>query len=241
MMAMDLLTSVLDAHGGLGRWQQFTRVEATLVSGGLLFELKGMPQDPTPRRMTAALQREWASVQPFGADDQRTDFAPDRVAIEKLDGSLVAERLQPRDSFTGHTVTTPWDPLQRAYFNGYALWTYLTSPFLLSLPGISVRELQPVEENGGKLTGLQVQFGPDFASHSTLQEFYFGPELLLARHDYRVDVAGGFQAVQYVSELADVGGILVPTKRRAYRCGEDGKPNLSELMVSIDLSDVRFS
>jgi hypothetical protein len=240
-MAMDLLTSVLDAHGGLGRWQQFTRVEATLVSGGLLFELKGMPQDPTPRRMTAALQREWASVQPFGADDQRTDFAPDRVAIDKLDGSLVAERLQPRDSFTGHTVTTPWDPLQRAYFNGYALWTYLTSPFLLSLPGISVRELQPVEENGGKLTGLQVQFGPDFASHSTLQEFYFGPELFLARHDYRVDVAGGFQAVQYVSELADAGGILVPTKRRAYRCGEDGKPNLSELMVSIDLSDVRFS
>jgi len=26
----DMLTSVLDAHGGLARWQQFTRVEATL-------------------------------------------------------------------------------------------------------------------------------------------------------------------------------------------------------------------
>jgi len=240
-MTVDLLTGVLNAHGGVGRWRQFTRVEATLVSGGLLFELKGMPQDSTPRRMTAALAREWASVQPFGADDQRTDFTPDRVAIEKLDGSLVAERLQPRDSFNGHTVTTPWDPLQRAYFNGYALWTYLTSPFLVSLPGISVRGLQPINENGVKLSGLQVQFGPDFASHSTLQEFYFGPELLLARHDYRVDVAGGFHAVQYVSELVDADGILVPTKRRAYRCGEDGRPNLSELMVSIDLSDVRFS
>jgi hypothetical protein len=42
--------------------------------------------------MTVALQREWASVQPFGAADQKTDFTPHRVAIEKLDGRVVAER-----------------------------------------------------------------------------------------------------------------------------------------------------
>jgi hypothetical protein len=240
-MASDALTAVLDAHGGVERWRQFSRVEATIVSGGLMFEMKGMPQDPTPRRMTVALQHEWSSVRPFGADDQRTDFTPDRVTIEKLDGSIVAERLQPRDSFAGHTLSTPWDPLQRAYFNGYALWTYLTSPFLMSLPGLAVRELGPVEDNGVELTGFQVQFGPNFASHSTLQEFYFGPDLHLARHDYRVDIAGGFSAIQYVSQLVQADGILVPTKRRAYRCDEDGKPILSELMVSIDLSDVRFS
>jgi hypothetical protein len=165
-MTTDLLTGVLDAHGGINRWRQFSRIEATIVSGGLLFELKGMPQDSTPRRMTAALQHEWSSIRPFGDDDQRTDFTPDRVAIEKLDGSVVAERTHPRDSFTGHTLDTPWDPLQRAYFNGYALWTYLTSPFLLALPGLSVLELEPVDENGLELTGLQVRFGPNFASHS---------------------------------------------------------------------------
>ena len=240
-MTTDPLAAVLDAHGGVDRWQRFSRVEATIVSGGLLFELKGQPQDPTPRRMTAALQNEWSSVRPFGADDQRTDFTPDRVAIEMLDGSVVAERVHPRDSFTGHTLTTPWDPLQRAYFNGYALWTYLTSPFLLALPGLYARELDPVDENGVELTGFQVEFGPDFASHSTLQEFYFGPDLLLARHDYRVDVAGGFAAIQYVSELVEADGIRVPTKRRAYRCDEDGRPILSELMVSIDLTDIHFA
>ena len=158
-----------------------------------------------------------------------------------LRGLELIERAHPRDSFDGHTLTTPWDPLQRAYFNGYALWTYLTSPFLLALPGLSVRELAPVEDNGVRLVGFQVQFGPSFASHSTLQEFYFGPDLLLARHDYRVDIAGGFSAVQYISELVDANGILVPTRRRAYRCDEDGKPNLAEVMVSIDKSDVRFS
>src|ERR1700742_3455601 len=239
-MTTDPLTRVLDAQGGFGRWLQFTRVEATIVSGGLLFEMKGMPQDPTPRHMAAALQQEWSSVRPFGADDQRTDFTPDRVAIEKLDGTLVAERLRPRDSFDGHTLTTPWDPLQRAYFNGYALWTYLTSPFLLALPGIAVRELDPVVDNGVELVGSEAQFGQEFASHSAAQEFYFGPDLRMVRHDYRVDVAGGFSAIQYVLELVDADGIMVPSKRRAYRCDEDGKPILSDLMVSIDLSDVRF-
>jgi hypothetical protein len=46
------------------------------------------------------------------------------------------------------------------------------------------------------LTGLQVQIGPDLASHSTLQEFYFVPDLLRVRLGNRVDVAGGFPAIQ---------------------------------------------
>jgi hypothetical protein len=240
-MPPNLLTAALDAHGGFDRWQHFSAVDATIVSGGLMFELKGQPQDPTPRRMTAALRDEWSSVRPFGADDQKTDFTPQRVAILKLDGGVVAERLNPRDSFVGHELATPWDPLQRAYFNGYALWTYLTSPFLLALPGFAVEELEPFEDNGVRLRGLRAQFPREFASHSTIQEFYFGPDLLLTRHDYRVDVAGGFSAIQYVSQLIEADGILVPTRRRAYRCGEDGRPITEELMVSIDLSDLRFS
>lgn len=84
-------------------------------------------------------------------------------------------------------------------------------------------------------------FPPGFVSHSVEQEFYFGPDLLLARHDYRVDVAGGFAAIQYVSNLVDVDGIRVPTTRRAYRRGQDGTAILDELMVSIDLDDVRLS
>ena len=174
-----------------------------------------MPQDPTPRRMTAALQREWASVHRSAPTIKRPTSPRTGSPIEKLDGSVVAERLNPEASFAGHDLTTPWDPLQRAYFNGYALWTYLTSPFLLALPGFTVRELDPVEDDGVTLTGLQVRVPAGFVSHSALQEFYFGPDLLLARHDYRVDVAGSFSAIQYVSDFVEADGIQVPTKRRA--------------------------
>ncbi len=237
----DLLDAVLAAHGGLDRWRQFSTIEATIVSGGKLWQIKGQPQDPTPRRMTVALQREWASVQPFGAADQKTDFTPDRIAIEKLDGRVVAERANPRESFTGHRLTTPWDPLQRAYFNGYALWTYLTIPFSMTLPGFTVTEIDPIEDNGEWWFGLQAHFPGRFASHSQLQEFYFDSEFLLRRHDYRVDVAGGFAAIQYVYDMVEADGIKLPSKRRAYRCDTDGRLLADELMVSIDVSDIHLT
>ncbi|MGZ8747866.1 MAG: hypothetical protein ACXWZ2_12825 [Mycobacterium sp.] len=168
-----------------------------------MFEMKGQPQDPTPRQMTVALHREWGSVHPFGADDQKTDFTPHRIAIEKLDGAVVAELMNPEASFEGDDLNTPWNPLQRAYFNGYALWTYLTSPFLVALPGFTVRELDSIEDDGRILTGLQLTVPDGFVSHSTLQEFYFGPDLLLARHDYRVEIAGSFSAIQYISDFME--------------------------------------
>ena len=234
----DLLDSVLDAHGGLDKWRQFTRVAATIVTGGDLWALKGQPQDPLPRRMTVASDREWASLRPFGADDQKTAFSPERVAIEKLDGRVVSERCNPRQSFDGHEFGTPWDPLQRAYFNGYALWTYLTTPFLLALEGVSVQEIAPVEDHGESWVGLQAHFPPDIESHSTAQEFYFGKDHLLRRHDYRVDVAGAFPAVQYVSDIVEADGIKFPSKRRAYRADDQGNAIPDQLMVAIDLSDI---
>jgi hypothetical protein len=40
------LSNILDAHGGMSRWNEYQMVEATIVSGGGLFSLRGVPQDP---------------------------------------------------------------------------------------------------------------------------------------------------------------------------------------------------
>lgn len=48
----ELLAEILEAHGGLDRWNQYQKIEATIVSGGGFFPLKGVPQDSSPRRMT---------------------------------------------------------------------------------------------------------------------------------------------------------------------------------------------
>lgn len=100
-MARELLEKALAAHGGLARWSCFATVQATIVTGGQLFGMKGTPQDPMPRRMTVATQREWASVCPYGADDQRTDFTANRIAIEKFNGIVVKERVHPSEHAEG--------------------------------------------------------------------------------------------------------------------------------------------
>lgn len=40
----DLLNQVLTAHGGLERWNSFSQVRATLVTGGSLWAMKGLTQ-----------------------------------------------------------------------------------------------------------------------------------------------------------------------------------------------------
>jgi hypothetical protein len=237
----ELLASILDAHGGLARWREYERVDATIVSGGGFFPLKGVTQDSSPRRMTARLHEEHASLMPYGAPDQRGVFTPDRVTIEKLDGTLLAERRAPRDSFAGHQMHTPWDPLHRAYFNGEALWTYFTTPFVLAMDGVQVEEAEPWREGSESWRCLRAYFPGSIDTHSHVQEFYFGEDLLLRRHDYRVNIAGGFAAAQLTSQYIEADGIRLPTRRRAYTRGPDGQPITDMLMVYIDISDVSFS
>ena len=236
----DLVADVLEAHGGLRRWKRHQRLTATIVTGGGLWGLKGLVQDSTPRTMRVALHEELASVAPFGKPEWRTAFAAGRVAIETLRGDLVQERMDPRASFAGHAMNSPWDPLQRAYFNGYAMWTYLTTPFFMALPGFEVSEIDPWQEGDEAWRGLRVRFPDHIASHSKEQTFYFGPDLLLRRHDYHVDVAGGFAAAQYLHDIVDVDGLKFPSKRRAYARGPDLRAIRDLLLVSIDLSEFRF-
>lgn len=235
------LHDALDAHGGLARWHTFDRVQATLVSGGLLYALKGQPADDSPRRIQVGLRRAWTALQPFGAVDQRMAFRAGRTAIEKLDGTVVAEAADPRATFAGHVLDTPWNPLQRAYFSGYALWTYLNSPFLLTLPAVGLYPVDPIEDDGEVLHGIGAEFPADLPTHSRRQSFFFSSDGLLRRHDYRVDIAGSFAACQYLDDYTVADGFPVPLTRRAFRCDEHGMPHRDRPMVAMRFSDVSFA
>jgi hypothetical protein len=198
--------------------------------------IDGMPISFSPPRSS----RVGIYVEPFGKPGQSTDFSPERIAIVASDGRIIAERSNPRAAFARHDMRTHWDPLHRAYFNGYALWTYMTAPFLLAMDGFEVREIESWCEGTEVWRGLRATFPAAIASHSDEQDFYFGPDMLIRRHDYRVQIAGNFPAAHYVSDPVSVDGIKIPTRRRVYLRGEDLMPMRDELMVSIDLADLRF-
>jgi hypothetical protein len=112
-------------------------------------------------------------------------------SIETTDRRVVEERLTLRDSFAGHTHDTPWNRLHLAYFAGYAVWTYLDTPFVLAMDGVATEELEPWQENGEPWRRLKVTFPEGIATHNTVQTFYFGSDGLLRRHAYDADVLGG--------------------------------------------------
>lgn len=237
----SLAQLAIDAAGGLDRWRRFGNVSARQLTGGVLWPLKHQQGVIDDTHVRVNLRKEWASHQPFGAPNLRTTFQPHRVAIETTEGQTVGELLRPRDSFKGHSLDTPWSRLQLAYFAGYAMWTYLNTPFLLAWDGVETEELEPWQENGQTWRRLKVTVPADIATHSTVQTFYFDAEGLIRRHDYDVEVSGGTPSAHYVYQHEEFSGILVPTKRKVLRRGTHGAPIPEPLIVSIDLSEVEFS
>lgn len=239
----DLLTTVIDVHGGMKRWNQLQTVSARLDLGGALFGLKGYPgfgDVNNPVYITADLHRENASHYPFLKPDWHTVFEANRIAIESKDGTVIQERHNPRNSFNGHGLETPWDELQLAYFCGYAMWTYFTSPFVFAKPGFEIEEVESLIENNETWRALKVKFPATIATHSSVQTFYFDEKGFLKRHDYEVDVIGGIKAAHYVHDYREVDGIMLPFNRRVYPVGPNNEPMAEPLVVAIDLADVTF-
>jgi hypothetical protein len=236
----SLLQLTIDAHGGFDRWRRLESVSAHLLSGGALWPLKHQQGVLDDVYIRAALHSEWASHSPFGAPNLRSSFEPHRVAIETTEGRVVEERLRPRDSFKGHGVDTPWDRLQLAYFAGYAMWTYLTTPFLLGMEGVETEEIQPWQEQGETWRRLRVTFPASIATHSTIQTFHFDSKGLLRRHDYDAEVLGGIPAAHFVHDYEEFSGILVPTRRIVLGRRADGTAIPDPVIVTIDLRDVEF-
>lgn len=237
----DLLTTVIDAHGGLERWSQLDAVSARLIQGGALWPLKGHEGVLDDVFARASLHQERESHHPFGAPDRRSAFTPERVSIEATNGDVVEAMDQPRASFAGHTLETPWTALQLAYFVGNAMWTYLTQPFTFALPGFETSELEPWREKGEEWRRLRVAWPSYLATHSTEQTLYFGADGLIRRHDYNVEISGGSEAAHYISDYAQVAGIMVPTKHRILPRAPDNQALEEPLLVAIDVSEIAFT
>ena len=82
---------------------------------------------------------------------------------------------------------------------------------------------------------------PDsIASHSREQIAYFGPDGLLRRHAYTVDIMGGAAGLNYATDCRSVDGIVVPTKRRFYTPDANNQKISEPVLVAIDIRDIAF-
>lgn len=234
----DLLDIAVAAHGGSKRWQKLERIKADVsVSGGLL-QAKGRGDALTDARLTLDPHRQHVERSPFGAPGRRSVYEPERTLVLTDAGEVVEQREAPREAFAGHGYGTPWDDHHLIYFSGYAMWTYLTTPFLFKLAGFRAEEIEPWQEDGETWRRLKVFFPAQVHSHSTEQTVYFDASGILRRHDYSVDLVGGTKSANYAFNPKSFGGIVYPTERRIYVTGPDNKPLPGRVVLSIQLHDI---
>jgi hypothetical protein len=235
----ELLDIVLEAHGGLDRWNQLSTIRAKMTVAGAIWEFKQKPGLLTDVTFESGIHDQHHVVyRDFAGKGNQSVFHPDKLFVKNEKGEILWTRDNPRNAFD---VTSPWDELNVAYFSSYATWNYLTQPFTYILPGFVTAEVASRTEDGETWRALKITYPPTIAGHSREQTSYFGIDGLLRRHDYTVDILGGATGANYPSDYREVSGIMVPTKRRIYAQDANGDKVLEPLLVSIDIAEISFS
>jgi hypothetical protein len=217
----ELLDAAIIAHGGLDRWNAVDSVDVTFNFAGALLDLKGFPGHHRPSASIDVRQPRVVMQRLGGEPDDRWNFTKDRVWIERRDGSVVAERSNPRAAFAGHQRDMPWDRLHLTYFLGYAIWNYLTAPFLFAWPGFACQELDRHVEGRETWRVLEVTYPDTIPAHTKTQKLYFDDAFMLKRLDYVTDVLGGV-AAHYCYDPVTIEGLIFPTVRRVVRRTPEG-------------------
>jgi hypothetical protein len=236
----ELLDLAVRAHGGMGRWRQVSSIRVAASITGAIWFVKGKGDALKDVVLTAETRTERITVD-FPGQDRRAIFTPARIVFEMADGTPVAARDDPETSFVGQQRETPWDDIHVIYFVGEALWTYLNTPFLYTQDGFVTREISAIEVEGEAWRRLEITFPDHVNSHTRTQISCFGPDGLLRRHDYTVDILGGATGLNYASGYRDVDGIIIPTQRRIYAYEGDYQPVWDPLLVSIDMGEITIT
>lgn len=189
---MSLLDEAIAAHGGQASFDAAAVLRFDVRVGGLAWGRRGLDA-------------------PF---DLRGEMDAHRPAV-RFDGLPVVD-LAKRPPFGKR-----WSVQEQSWFCSYALWNYLTTPWLLAR--CDATELPRRR--------LRVRFPPEIPTHSPVQTFHFDRAARLVRLDYTALAIGRWAATSHdCREHAWFDGLLVPTRRRARPRGLPG-PTLVAIEV----------
>jgi hypothetical protein len=237
MSSDDLLTHILDAHGGLDPWRRTTALSARLAIGGPFWAARGHGAD-FDLRVTLATQYEHMEIT-YPDHTSTFDVNPERLTIGAPDGTVLETRDDPRASYPPFDPeTTAWDRIQLAYFHTTSNWNYLTTPFVFTYDGVEVHEIDLWQENGETWRRLAVTFPPTIPNHNPDQVFYFGQDFLLRRLDYSPDVTSNPPVAHYVYDYREFDGFQFPTRRLVRLHDGEGNADMDFVPITVDVVEL---
>lgn len=235
----DLLDDVLTAHGGAERWRSVSAISARGRLGGLL--PKRFPGNKLASfSVRVQVAEQHTVLHDFPQAGQRAVLDRGDVRIETHDGEPIASRTDPRSAFSGVSGirrNVRWDPLDTAYFAGYAFWNYLTSPVLLTREGVTVTEGEP----GRQGRRLEATFPDQLATHCRQQHFHVDADGLIRRHDFVAEPVGRWASASLSCDRHHLfDGLLFSTRRRVRPRGPGGRVLARPTLLALDFDEIEI-
>lgn len=241
MGELEALERAIEAHGGRGLWEGAREISVRVSSGGFAFvsKLQGSAVRDVEARVATTGQR--VTFSPYPRAGMRGILERGgSVRIETDDGAVVERRERPRPLFAGLRLKLWWDRLGILYFGTCAMWTYVSTPFVLGGDEYAVRELAPWREDGETWQRIAVTFPEWVHTHCREQVFHVDERGLIRRHDYTAEPIGRWaRAAHYCLEHQTFDGLTLPTRRRVYPRRRDGRRRAGPVLVWIDLPIAR--
>ncbi len=238
-----LLDEDPSAHGGAEHWQSVSTITARGRLGGLL--PKRFPGNKLANfTFQVQVAEQHTVLHDFPQAGKRAVFDRGDVHIETHDGAQLETRTDPRSAFfgvSGIRRNIHWDPLDVAYFAGYASWNYLTSPLLLTRDDVTVIEGEPWQESGQQLRRLQVTFPAHLHTHCQQQTFYVDTDGLIRRHDFVAEPVGSWaSAALYCDQHKQFDGLTFPTRRRVLPRGPGSRVLSRPTLLTLDFDGIQI-
>jgi hypothetical protein len=208
-----------------------------ISSGGLAFASKLQGHAVRDVQARISTRGQHVVFEPYPAPGQRGVLEADgTVRIERDSGELVEDRKNARSAFGDLRHKLWWDRLDILYFATYAMWTYVSTPFVLAREDYGVTELDPWTEDGEHWRRLAVTFPEHVHTHSREQVFYIDANGLIRRHDYTAEPIGGWaKAAHYCHDHQTFDGLVVPTRRLVYPRRGDNRRRSRPRLVWIEV------
>jgi hypothetical protein len=234
---MALLEDAIEASGGIARWNRLQRFTLHLSIRGTLFSRAGRARQFKDLVAEGSTRTQSVRFTGLTRGETRGSYRPDSVTIENLDGQVLRTWLNPSLQFLDHGNDPLADDLHLVFFCGFSIWNYLTTPFLLAHPDVTLEELPAWKENDQTWRRLRARFPPEIVTSSPQQTFYFDENSLQRRVDH--DLLGTHVA-DYSWAHRAFGGVILPALRRSLALRPDGTPAPKPVLLEVEVLDATF-